>query len=106
MGMKVLFENPKVKEFVSHFERNTKAKIDRFIYLLSMISNKLGMPYSKRISKNLYELRIRGNCEVRILYCFHRNCAVLVRGFVKKTRKTPSKEIEIALNRIKRLTSI
>ncbi len=101
-----MFENQNVKEFVSHFERSTKAKIDRHIYLLSVISNRLGMPYSKRISKNLYELRIRGNFEVRIFYCFHKNCAVLVHGFVKKTQKTPSKEIETALNRIKGLTLI
>lgn len=64
----------------------------------------LGMPYSKQIGKGLYELRVRGSQEVRILYTFHSNKAYVVHVFVKKTQKTPHREIWLALERIKLLT--
>jgi len=62
------------------------------------------MPYSKQILRKLYELRIRGQQEVRIFYCFHQGQAVILHSFIKKTQKTPRKEIKIALNRIYVLT--
>ena len=71
-----------------------------------MFGNKLGMPYSKQILHNLYELRVRGSQEVRIFYCYHQNQAVVVHFFVKKSQKTPQKEIKTALARISILTNI
>lgn len=64
------------------------------------------MPYSKQILTNLFELRIRGQQETRIFYCFHQSRAVVVHIFIKKSQKTPKKEIETALARISVLTSV
>jgi len=62
------------------------------------------MPHSKQLTKGLYELRIRGKEEIRILYCFKEKDVYLLHGFKKQTQKTPSKEIAIALKRIRLLT--
>ena len=62
------------------------------------------MPHSKQLAKGLYELRVRGKEEVRILYCFKKKDIYLLHGFKKQTQKTPGKEIEIALKRIEMLT--
>lgn len=63
------------------------------------------MPYSKKLLSNLYELRVRGQQEVRIFYCFHQDQAIIVHAFIKKSQKTPTKEIETALKRIEQLTN-
>jgi phage-related protein len=71
-----------------------------------MYGNALGMPHSKRLAPNLYELRIRGKEEIRILYIFSKQTIFLIHAFKKKTQKTPQKEILIAQQRMKELDSI
>ena len=104
--MKTVFYYSKIREYLLSLDKNSSAKSFRQIRLLETFGNNLGMPYSRQLGKNLYELRIRGQREVRILYCFHKNQAVIVNAFVKKSQKTPKKEIEIALERISLLTPI
>ena len=74
--------------------------------MLKIFGEKLGMPYSRQISRNFYELRVRGRQEVRIFYCFHLDQAVIVHAFIKKSFKTPPRELDTALSRINLLTSL
>lgn len=78
----------------------TIAKALRTLDLLVKFSNKLSMPHSKKIERNLFELRIRGKQELRILYCFHKNAIVLLHAFIKKTQKIPQKHILLAKKRL------
>lgn len=103
-NMNVIFFNSKIKDNLYSLDKTPLDKCLRLIDLLKMFGNKLNMPYSKKISHNLYELRIRGQQEIRIFYCFHQNQAVILHFFVKKSQKTPRKEMEIALSRIAILT--
>jgi phage-related protein len=48
------------------------------------------------MSDGLLVLRIRGNREVRIFYCFHNKKAVLLHACIKKTQKTLDKELSKA----------
>lgn len=89
-----------VDEFLKKLSSKTKAKLTHIFDLLTLYGNMLRMPYSKRLDKNLYELRIRGAQEVRILYCFKGQRIILLHTFKKQTQKTPRKEIGIALKRI------
>ena len=54
------------------------------------------MPYSRQIQTNLYELGISGKQEIRVFYCFHNNQIYLLHAFIKKTQKTPHREIDTA----------
>lgn len=50
---------------------------------------------------HLYEFRILyQKVKYRILCCIRRSTCFLVHAFVKKTQKTPPKEIQVAINRI------
>jgi hypothetical protein len=40
----------------------------------------------------------------RLLLCFHRNELVVLHGFIKKTQKTPSTDLELAKRRMKEVT--
>lgn len=98
--------NQEVVNFIEHLEKPTGAKLTRTITLLQTFGASLSMPHSKKIANNLYELRVRGRQEVRVLYAFHHDCAVLLHGFVKKTDKIPIKEIQTAKTRLQQLTEV
>jgi len=74
--------------------------------LLEEFGHKLGMPHSKEVNKNLFELRVRGVQEVRILYGFHKNSIVLLHGFIKKSQKIPKREIFTAQQKLRTLTDL
>jgi hypothetical protein len=38
-------------------------------------------------------------CIARVLFCAERECMVLLHGFIKKTQRTPKREIDLAINR-------
>lgn len=71
---------------------------------LEIHGNLLGMPHAKRLEPNLYELRIRGKEEIRIIYGFKQKNIYLLHGFKKQKQKTPKKEIETARQRLLSLT--
>ena len=56
-------------------------------------------PYSKYMGNGVYELRIRFAGDIsRIFYFFIvNNRIVLTNGFIKKTNKTPSAELALAM---------
>lgn len=99
----ISFESARGEQFVEKFIRSldkaTISKFTREANLLEKHGPSLGMPYSKKLTRNLCELRIRGKQEVRIIYGFIGNKIYLLHGFLKKTQKTPMKEIEIAQQR-------
>ncbi len=98
--MEIRFFNQKIENFIEKLEESAIAKILRTLNLLEKFGNKLGMPHSKKIDTNLYELRIRGRVEVRIIYCFHQNTIILLYIFIKKTQKIPKKIIVMAKKRL------
>lgn len=95
-----------VQKFIESLETQTIAKTLRTIDLLERFGNKLTMPHSKKISVSLFEIRMRGQQEVRIFYCFHKGIICLLHGFIKKSQKTPNKELRSAQAKYKALTSL
>jgi phage-related protein len=93
-----------VEKFILSLEKHTIAKVLRHLELLERFGHKLDMPHSKKIGSDYFELRIRGKQEVRIFYVFKKGAALLFHGFVKKSQKTPQREIEQAKRKLKGLT--
>ena len=85
-----------VETFLELLHHKEIAKVIRTIELLEGFGNGLGLPHSRHMSEGLLELRIRGTREIRVFYCFHKNKAYLLHAFIKKSQKTPDKEIAIA----------
>lgn len=67
---------------------------------------KVREPYVKHLEKGLWEIRIKGRDGIsRALYVVEQpKRVVVVRVFVKKTQKTPRKEIKLALKRAEEIT--
>ena len=88
-----------VAEFISSLDKKMAAKVLRTIDLLEEHGNDLRPPYSKAISDGIFELRTKQGSDItRVFYFFFvGNKAIITNGFVKKTQKTPPKEIAIAI---------
>jgi phage-related protein len=90
-----------VEEFIDSFEVKSQARIARTLELLEEFGIELGMPYTKHLEKQLWELRIRvGRNRYRIIYFLHTGKTfILLHGFAKKTDAVSRADIEIAKNR-------
>ncbi len=67
---------------------------------------KVHEPYVKHLEGRLWEMRMKGKDKIaRALYVtvIDRR-VVIVRVLIKKTKKTPRREIDLALNRAKEVT--
>lgn len=93
-----------VAEFIKKQQPQAIAKIAHLIDLLEIHGNLMGMPHAKRLEPNLYELRVRGKEEIRIIYGFIGKTIYLLSGFKKQKQKTPKKELEVARQRYSSLT--
>lgn len=92
-----------VKEFIDEQDMTMRTKIALSIRLLKSQGPFLKPPYIKKLQDKLNELRISGTPPTRILYTIKDGEYYLLHAFKKKTQKTPSKELKIAIDRIKEL---
>lgn len=86
------------EEFILSQDTKMQVKLFRLLELLELKGNNLREPYSKPLSDGIFEVRaIQGNQITRVLYFFViGKKIILTNGFVKKTQKTPIREIELA----------
>lgn len=64
----------------------------------------LGMPLVKNLGRGMWEARSNfKNGIARIVFKMHESQMVLLHGFIKKSQKMPSQDLEIALKRAKTL---
>jgi len=62
----------------------------------------LGMPLVEKLQPYLWEVRSKApNGIARVLFTIDGKTMILLHGFIKKTRKIPQKEINIARSRLK-----
>ena len=87
-----------VEEFLDSLDNKMRAKILLAIALLETNGPQLREPYSKPLGDGIFEIRAKqGNSITRTLYFFYDGKQIiLTNGFVKKTQKTPSAEIQRA----------
>lgn len=89
-----------IDAFLLALEKQTQAKTIRTLNLLEEFGNRLGMPHSKKVGKELFALRIKGKQEVRVFYTFRKTGIILLHGFIKKSQKIPVKEFQTALQKL------
>ena len=77
-----------------------------FLHIAELIEEygpKIGMPFTRSIGSGLFEIRAKGKEGIaRVLYCCLAGKELVVLcAFVKKTQKTPKKELVLARKRMK-----
>lgn len=91
-----------VEVFIMGLSPKLQAKYFRLTDLMLALGSDLGMPHTRAMSGGLFELRITGDrLNARVFYC---TCVgkqiVMLHGFLKKSQKTPQKELALAQRRM------
>ena len=89
-------------DFIESLPVNTRVKVFKIVKLLKDYGVLLTEPYTKQIKGKIRELRIKDNQgAIRVLYFTYTGRRfILLHGFIKKTDKTPVRDIEIAEKRL------
>ena len=99
MIRKIVFYGNYFLDFYSQQNEATQTKIDFVLELIRTIE-RVPIKFFKYLegTDGLYEIRVRsGNKQIRIIsFLDEGNLVVLINSFVKKSMKTPKKEIDIA----------
>ena len=68
----------------------------------------LGEPYTKPLSKGLFEIWAKGREGIgRSFFCYKKGKVIIIlHSFIKKTQKTPKKEMDIALKRMMEVKNV
>jgi phage-related protein len=88
--------------------RELRAGLTRIFDRIGSVGvERLGEPHVRHIEGKLWEMRVSGNrVEGRALYVTAvGRRVVIVLAFVKKTRKTPDRYIQLALERARKIAS-
>ena len=87
----------RTEKLLNRLSRPERARIARVVGLFSEKGFLLSELYLKKLTRSIWELRA-GN--IRLLFGIVENEAIIVNVFLKKTAKTPLKEIKLAEKRL------
>ena len=103
--MWVVKYDERLEEWFETIPADIKAKVLRIVDMLVIFGpHNVREPYVKHVEgqKKLFEIRAKGKDGIaRVFYCtISGQKIILLHGFIKKTDKTPKREIDIAVRRM------
>jgi len=103
MAWKIVYYSEKVQQDIMRLPEGLQA---RYIHLTSRMlvyGPNLREPHTKAMGNGLFELRLRGPEGIaRVFYCtIVGTSIVMLHSFIKKTDKTPTRELDTAIKRMK-----
>ncbi len=95
-----------MREWLRELEKDDRREIGADILAVQQ-GWPLGLPLCRSLGHGLWEVRstLPSRRIARVIFTFDDETIVLLNGFIKKTQKTPAAEIEIAVKRLKEMTS-
>lgn len=101
----IRYYSASVQRAVLSLPKDILADYLRLTDLLTEFGADLRLPHSRAMGGGLFELRPRGREGIaRVFYCMQvGRSIVILHSFVKKTRATPGREMDIALRRMKEM---
>lgn len=107
MSWQIEFLNDVARAEVEDLPADLRARFERIGELIRTHGlERVGEPYVKHLEGKIWEIRMKGRDGIaRSLYVTAAGRRVVVlRTFIKKTQKTPRREIDLAIQRAKELT--
>jgi phage-related protein len=103
MVWSIEYYSPKVEEDILNLPDGLLSRYFRLTELMIEFGANLGMPHTQAIENGLFELRIKSKEGIaRAFYCTKVDKRIIVlHVFIKKTQKTPKKELDLANKRMK-----
>jgi phage-related protein len=105
MSWQIDFFSESVKEDTLAFPKSILAKTIAIMEMIEALGPKLGKPYTDSLGDGLFEIRAKGKEGIgRSLFCYVKGKRIVIlHSFIKKTQKTPKKELDIARKRQKEI---
>ena len=93
-----------VREWLLDLSREDRAVVGKDIQKVEF-GWPIGMPYCRPLGAGLWEARsnLSDGRIARVIFCILSGEMVLLNGFVKKSRKTPTEELDLAKRRKREL---
>ena len=107
MSYTIEYYSEQVQSEILDLPKTLLARFLHFSRRMETYGPNLGMPHARHMAGGLLELRLKGQEGIaRVLYCaLVKNRIVVLHCFIKKTDKTPPKELAIGRRRLKEVTS-
>ncbi|WP_156918179.1 type II toxin-antitoxin system RelE/ParE family toxin [Bradyrhizobium sp. Cp5.3] len=95
-----------VREWLSGLPREDQRTIGRDLAKVQL-GWPIGMPVCRPLDGGLWEVRssLSSRREGRVLFGFHEGVLIALHAFIKKTLKTPARDLSLARRRLKELRS-
>ena len=103
MTWQISFYSSALEDEILRLPAGFVARFLRYAERMEIYGPDLGMPHTRAMGEGLFELRLKASEGIaRVLYCtIVGRRIVVVHQFVKKSKKTPRKELEMARDRMK-----
>lgn len=103
MNWGVTFYSAALEEEILQLPAGFVARFVRYAERMEIHGPDLGMPHTRAMGDGLFELRLKAAEGIgRVFYCtLVGRRIVMLHQFIKKSEKTPRKELEIARRRMK-----
>ena len=105
MSWKVTFYSDKVEKEILEFPVGILADLLHILEMIEDLGPNLGKPHTAAMGDGLFEIRAKGKEGIgRSFFAIAvENEIIILHSFVKKSQKTPKKELEKARKRLKEL---
>ena len=102
MPWTIAYHTKDVEAFVLALPEGLLARYLRLADLIVEFGPNLGMPHTQAMGGGLFELRIKGKEGIaRVFFCTAiGQRVIMLHGFIKKSEKTPPKELRMAWLRL------
>lgn len=103
MKWEFIYYNSRIKRDILALPKEFLADFFALQKIMSENGPNLGMPYTRAMGNGLFEMRLDAKDGIaRVFYCTIEKYEILIlHSFVKKTRKTPDHELQLARKRLK-----
>ncbi len=103
MAWRIEYYNTTVEQAVLHLPPGLLARYLRLTDLMIGLGSNLGMPHPRAMGEGLFELRVKGQEGIAsVFYCtIVQQRIIMLHVFIKKSQKTPKRELEIAKRRLR-----
>src|SRR5436305_6898026 len=102
MEWEILYYGDDVQEAILAFPPGLQARYIHLTERMLAFGPHLGMPHTRALGKGLFELRVKSKEGIgRVFFCtLPAQRVVMLHAFVKKSAKTPAKELKVARARM------
>ena len=103
MKWKITFYSERIEAQTLKLPSGILASLLHIMEMIEELGPNLGKPYVGKLDSGLYEIRSKGKEGIgRSLYCTIKGKEIVIlHSFIKKTQKTPKKDLDLAKKRMK-----